>query len=271
MADFFKNKNFDVNYKKRPHDEYKSLLEKLPEETKRKLDWQRNIILLIVLLCVIGLVVVLAATGVGVDKTITGSIFDGSSEISIACFGDSLTEGYVTDENGDSYICEETYPEVMKTEIAKTYDTALTVTNYGISGDVAANTSYKRVDSDADVAVVLYMANNFINGEEYEGILEANVSGLENQGSIVFLVNYPICEGSEYEEALEDANDYIEQVSESEGVTMLDAADYFETHINNGTYSQDELFCSDGLHLTETGYALLGTFVAEGLMNADIE
>lgn len=273
MADFFKNKNFNTSYKRRPRDEYKAMIDKLPEETKRKLDRQRTLIMTAVVVFVVGLILVLAATGIGVDKdgTITGNMFEGRDELTIACFGDSITEGYVLNDDGSSYICETAYPDSMKEEISKNYELTLNVENYGISGDVGENTSYRRVDEEADVCVVLYMVNNFIDGLEYEGILEANVSGLKKQGAVVFLVNYPVCEGSEYEELVEEANDYIEDVSASEEVTMIDAADYFQNRISSGTYTAEELFCSDGLHLTEEGYSLLGKIVAEGLMNTSIE
>lgn len=272
MSKIFKNNNFDTSYKKRPNDEYKNMIDKLPEEYKQKLDRQRNVILSIVVVFVIGLIVILAFTGLGVDDTISGQIFVGASERSLSFFGDSFTEGYVVEEGEDDYICEYTYADAAADEILKEYpDVELDITNDGITGDVAEDNSYTRVDENTEIVIMLYGLNNFLEGEDYEGVLEANITGLETNGSIVFLVTYPVYEGGEYEDEVTACNEYIEEVSESEDVVLLDAASQFNTLISDGQYTQDELFSSDHLHLSETGYQELGEYVGGILCTVEVE
>ena len=243
----------------------------IPEEEKQKMGFRRDLIVGITIIAVVVIFFILAMFGIGVDETATGNIFISSGEVNIAFFGDSITEGYTLDENGDAYIVETAYPETAKEELLKIYpDVEMNFYNYGISGDIGTETSYERVEEDVNIAIVLYMVNNFIYGEDYEGILEANVEGLEETGATVILVNYPVYEGGEYEDLVEECNAYIEQVSEDLVVDLIDADDFFETEIEAGNYTQDELFASDGLHLSEEGYELLGEIIAGVLEDYEI-
>jgi len=60
--------NTGTYYKRRPQDEYKTLLNTLDDETKRKMDIKRTLIMGGVVIVVLVLVIVLALTGVGVNK-----------------------------------------------------------------------------------------------------------------------------------------------------------------------------------------------------------
>ena len=258
--------NFD------PNRTVKSPLADISEAERQKMDFRRNLVVGIVIIGVVVVFFVLAMFGIGVDDTATGNIFLSSGEVNIAFFGDSITEGYTVDEDGNAYIVETAYPETAKEELLKIYpDIEMNFYNYGISGDIGTETSYERVEEDVNIAIVLYMVNNFIYGEEYEGILEANVQGLAKTGAAVILVNYPVCDGSEYEDLVEECNAYIEQVSEDLVIDLIDADDFFETEIEAGNYTFDELFASDGLHLSEEGYNLLGQIIAGVLETYEVE
>ena len=271
----FNNNNFNngfngsrVNNSYNRRKELEDTIEQLPEEEKKKLDRQRNIFIGIFILAVVVIVGVMAIFGIGVDEDVEeGNLFVGESRVRIAFFGDSITEGYSLDEDGEAYIVDTTYVDVVLNEITDAYpEIFLKFTNYGISGDIGQADSYQRVDGDETVAVVLYMVNNFIYGEEYEGILEANIDGFEEEGMEVILLNYPVYEGGGYESEIEACNEYIEEVSESEGVSLYDTDEYFKSLIEEGTYTEDDLFASDGIHLSETGYKVLGAFVADILI-----
>ena len=268
----FKKDSFNTGFNNNFNREYKSrsqaAMDALPEEERNQLDWRRNAILGGFILIVVIFIGVMALTGIGVDDdTQTGNLFAGESKVKIAFFGDSLTEGYSLDEDGQGYIVDTSYVDEALDEVTDAYpEIFLTFTNYGISGDIGESTSYERVGSQYSVVVVLYMVNNFIYGQEYEGILEANIEGLEESGAEVILLNYPVCEGSEYEETVKECNAYIAQAAESEEVSLFDAASYFEGLIEDETYTADELFASDGIHLSETGYKVLGNYVADILL-----
>lgn len=262
----FNNSNFNNGYNRKSN--LQNALDQLPEEEKKKLDKQRNLFVGIFILAVVVIVGVMALFGIGVDEDVEeGNLFVGESKVKIAFFGDSITEGYSLDEDGEAYIVDTTYVDVVLDEITAAYpEILLKFTNYGISGDIGESGSYQRVDGGESVVVVLYMVNNFIYGEEYEGILEANIAGFEEEGMEVILLNYPVYEGGVYESEIEACNEYIKEVSESEGVSLYDADEYFKSLTEDETYTEDDLFASDGVHLSETGYKVLGAYVADILI-----
>ena len=264
------NKGFNNNFnnKSSRQTNLQNALDVLPEEEKRSLDRQRNFLVGIFILAVVVIVGVMALFGVGVDEDVEeGNLFVGESRVRIAFFGDSLTEGYSLDEDGEGYIVDYSYVDIVLEDITDAYpEVFLNFTNYGISGDTGEADSYQRVDGDETLVVVLYMAGNFISGEEYEGILEANIAGFQENGMEVILLNYPVYTGGEYETEIEECNEYIGQAAESEDVSLYDVNAYFESLIEDETYSEDDLFASDGLHLSETGYKVLGAYVADILI-----
>ena len=73
-------------------------------------------------------------------------------------------------------------------------------------------------------------------------------------------MNYPIQSGSADEDKLSQANNYISSAAEAESDLLIDVNAYFAQITD---YSQDELFASDGVHLTELGYELMADYVAE--------
>lgn len=271
----FKKNDFNTSYKKRPFDSYKSIVDKLDEETKRKLDKQRTTGMVCVVIFVFLLIVILAVTGIGIDKNRSGSgnVFADKENVLIECFGDSITEGYtiVNDEEGEhSAVSEITYPQAMGASLMKLLDEDdktwkckhLDVKNYGISGSVLQKESSSRLSGNADIVLILYSANNFMFNEEYVGTLEANIGAIQQKGAQVFLLNYPTQEGSEYQTVHDQANNYIANTAKDLDIRLLDAAAYINELDQT---SQEPVFCSDGVHLTAYGYEKMGDFVAEQL------
>lgn len=266
----FSNNRFDQNYKKRPFDGYKSIVEKLDEDTKQKLDRQRQLGMIIIVAVVVLLVVVLAVTGIGVDKnrSVSGNVFTDKENVLIECFGDSLTEGYTINADGSSGIVDNTYPKTLEEKLPGLFAQdgnsykfrEIEVKNYGQSGSILRKESSGRLSGEADIVIMQYVANNFIFGDEYEGVIEENVQTIRQMGSEAFLLNYPYAEGSAYENRLEQANNYISAAAKSSGTVLIDVHSYFESVTE---YTQGDLFCSDLLHLTELGYELMGNYVAE--------
>ena len=275
MSVFFKNNDFNTNYKKRPFDGYKSVVEKLDEETKRKLDRQRTTGMIVVVAFVVILVAILAITGIGIDKSksASGNVFLDKEQVLIECFGDSVTEGYtiITDEQGEhAAVSEVTYPSRLQQTLMKllqaddhTYRCqSLDVKNYGISGSVLQKDSYTRLSGTADIVLIMYTANNFLYNEEYVGTLESNIDAVLKSGAQIFLVNYPTMAGSEYEMTHTQANNYIANTAKDYGLPLIDVSAYIAGITD---YSQEELYCPDGVHLTALGYELMGDFAADVL------
>ena len=257
MGTFFKRNDFRTDYKKRPNDEYKALYEKLDEETKQKFARRRTWILTGVIALVFILIIVLAVTGKGTGKARSaGMILGGSESITINCLGDSITKGTAG---------QVTYPGVLKEELSKVVNADITVNNYGDEEGLAGNTTYKKMNEACDIAILLYTFENYHTGSDPEGILEANVDGLSHQGTLVYLVSYPYAEDAGEKNAVTAANQYIAKVAKDKNILLLDADAYFKGVINSGQKEED-LFEEDGIHLTEKGYELLGTFIAEGLL-----
>lgn len=257
MGVFFKSNDFKIDYKKRPHDEYKAMLDKLDEETKKKFDRQRALILAAVLGVVVIGIIILAVTGFGTNTMQSaGNILAGEERAVINCLGDSLTLGTE----------DASWPESMKKELEQRLGKEVTVNNYGSIEGKAENTSYKGMNETADIAILLYTYENFEAGEDPEGILEANVDGLMGQESLVYLVNYPVSTFAQESSALRQANQYIAKVSKERDILLLDASAYFSDLLNQG-YTEAELFEADGFHLSSTGYELLGVFLADGLIS----
>ncbi len=270
MAKFFNNLKSNDNKRKGHFDEYREALQSLDEKTKNQLELKRTLGMCGVVVFVLALMCVLIKTGVAVDKnkSATGNVFADKETVLIECFGDSLTEGYTVDETGISSIAEVTYPEELETKLYELFDAdsyqytfnTVNVKNYGQSGSVLQDTSCSRLSGTADIVLIQYCANNFIEGAEYEGTLEANIEAIERQGSQVFILNYPIRSGSAYEDKLSQANNYIANAAQAESDLLIDINAYF-TQITD--YSQDELFASDGVHLTALGYELMADYIAD--------
>ena len=270
MSKFLNNLKSNENKKKGHFDEYREALQSLDDKTKNQLEFKRTLGMCGVVLFVLALMFVLIKTGVAVDKnkSVTGNVFADKETVLIECFGDSLTEGYTVDESGMSSIVENTYPKELETKLYELFDAdsyqytfqTVNVKNYGQSGSVLQDTSWSRLSGTADIVLIQYCANNFIEGKEYEGTLEANIEAIEQQGAQVFILNYPIQSGSADEDKLSQANNYISSAAEAESDLLIDVNAYFAQITD---YSQDELFASDGVHLTELGYELMADYVAE--------
>ena len=269
------NSNFNTGYKKRPFDSYKSLLNQLDEETKQKLDRQRTIGMTIIVAFVVLLIVILAVTGIGVDKTqsVSGNLFADKEHVLIECFGDSLTEGFqVMEEDGElrTGIGEVTYPKELEQKLTELFAsdgnkytfTDLTVKNYGQSGSVLQASSCARLSGSADIVLILYTANNFLSGEDYVGTLEANIETIGKQGGFVFLLNYPVVEGSPEEDKITQANNYIANTASAYSIPLIDLRSCFSSVSD---YAQEELFGADQVHLTDLGYKLMGDYIAQFL------
>lgn len=246
-------------FSKRSNDEYKALYEKLDDETKQKFARRRTWILTGVIALVFILIVVLAVTGKGTGKARNaGMILGGSESITINCLGDSITKG-TTDGKA-------TYPDVLQRELSKFVSADIAVNNYGDEKGLAGNTTYKQMNEECDIAILLYTFENYSKGDDPEGVLEANVDGLIRQGTLVYLVSYPYLEDAKEKDAAAAANQYIAKAAKDKNIMLLDANAYFKGEINSGQAKED-LFAEDGIHLTEKGYELLGTFIAQGLLS----
>ena len=269
---FFKN-DFKTDYKKRPFDSYKSVVDKLDEETKNKIDRQRTIGMVCVVMFVFILIVILAVTGIGInkDKSASGNLFGDKEHVLIECFGDSLTEGYLAEGDGLK-TAETTYPMELEKKLPELLNAddnsykfkTLEVKNYGQAGSILQETSCSRLSGTADIVIILYTANNFAYDAEYVNTLEANIDTIRKQGSKVFLMNYPIAEGSPAADKVSQANNYISSVAESMDVTLIDLRSYFASLTD---YQTEDLFGSDLQHLTSLGYTLMGDYAAECIYN----
>ena len=272
MGMLFKNNDFKTDYKKRPFDGYKATLDKLDEETKKKLDRQRTIGMACIVGVVVLLIMVLYISGIGVDKTqsVSGNVFADKEDVLIECFGDSLTEGYMGGEG--TLIAQTTYPQELEKKLPGLFAEdsreykfkTLSVKNYGQAGSVLQSTTCSRLSGDADIVIVQYTANNFMTGADYEGTLEANIETIQKEGSQVFLLNYPILPGSDTQDKIAQANNYIASAAKTMNVPLIDMQTYF------GGFSREELqgiFTEDGIHLTEQGYILMGDQIADFIHN----
>ena len=251
MGTFFKNNDFRTDYKRRPHDEYKAALDKLDEETKRKFDWQRALILTGVLALVVVGIIILAVTGIGTNKTESaGNILGGTEKAKISFLSDSTTDAIPS----------------LAMELNQALQTEAEVSGFTEGSGKASNTSYKKLENTPDIVVLQLLFSNCEAGEDPEGILEANIDGLTQQGCLVYLVNYPYASDAKDAAAAKLANQYISKASKDKSVLLLDAADCFKGLLGQD-YTEEDLFSEDGVHLTETGYEELGRFIAGGLLS----
>lgn len=258
MGIFFKRNDFKVDYKKGPHDDYKALIEKLDEDTKRKFDRRRALIMTVVLGVVVLGVIILAVTGIGVNKTQSaGNILGGEEAAVINCLGDSVTLGTT----------EASWPESMKKELESKLGKTVTVHNYADSKGKAANTTYKTMNETPNIAILMYTYENCLAGEDPEGILQANIDGLSEMLILTYLVNYPYSKSAKNAAAAKQANQYISKAATEKSLLLLDANAYFNNLVSNLGYTEEDLYSEDGIHLTDKGYELLGQFVADGLIS----
>ena len=270
MSLLFKKNDFKTDYRKRPFDGYKSIVDKLDDDTKKKLDRQRTIGMACIVAFVVLLILVLYVTGIGVDKTrsVSGNIFADKEQVLVECFGDSLTEGY-TGGSADS-VAAVTYPQELEKKLPQLFSEddreykfrELTVKNYGQAGSVLQDSSCARLSGSADIVIIQYTANNFLAGADYEGTLEANIETIRKEGTQVFLLNYPVYPGSKTEDKFSQANNYIASTAKSMDVSLIDLAAYFSSLSEE---EQKGLFSDDAIHLTAEGYTIMGDQIADFL------
>lgn len=270
MGLFFKNNDFKTDYKKRQFDGYKAAVDKLDEETKKKLDRQRAIGMACIVGMVVLLILVLYVTGIGVDKThsASGNVFADKEAVLIECFGDSVTEGCTGFEDGS--IAETPYPAEIQTALPGLFSADgreylfkdLTVRNYGQAGSILQNDSCLRLSGTADIVLFLYTVNNFLSGADYVGTIEANMETIRESGAQIFLLNYPFLAGCDVEDKILQANHYIANAAQSMDVPLIDLQAYFASLTEP---AQEDLFSSDGLHLSQEGYIAMGDYISEKL------
>lgn len=219
-----------------------------------------------------------------------------NKEITIYCFGDSITWGmYDTKEleekieNGETvaslddggqgfedfnvyissiYQCHPNYPEIMENSLNKLLsekykNLKINVVADGICGDYLTNESYKRIIGNPDIVIMLYSGNNFHFNVPYEGTLENNIKALQEKGCYVYLANYGLYPGAKITEDFAKANEYIDKVSKKMNVTLIDTDKYFDDEVKKGNYMREDLFSLDCIHLSPKGYELLGNLAAE--------
>lgn len=220
------------------------------------------------------------------------------NEIEIYCFGDSITWGlYRTKELEDKiargeltpdqddggqlfenvgvyissvYKCHPNYPEVLEESLNQKLkesgkDLKVRTTEDGICGDWITKDSYKRIQGTPDIVIILYSGNNFYFNLPYEGMLEENIKALKERGCYIYLANYGLYPGELVSNYYGEANEYIKHVSRDMNIPLIDINGFFESEVDKGSYTYDELFSTDYIHLTEKGYELLGEYVAEKL------
>ena len=122
--------------------------------------------------------------------------------------------------------------------------------------------SCSRLSGTADIVLILYTLNNFLDGGEYVGTLEANIDTIQKAGSQVFLLNYPLASGSSFEDKISQANNYISSTAKALNVELIDLQSYFSSLQD---HDPEEIFSGDGVHLTEEGYILMGDYIADVL------
>ncbi|MBQ9815840.1 MAG: SGNH/GDSL hydrolase family protein [Lachnospiraceae bacterium] len=249
MGNFFKNNDFRTDYKKRPNDAYKHLYNQLDDETKKKFARQRSFILVGVVILVFILVIVLAVTGIGTNKAQSiANILGGTDTVKISGLGDNT-----------SYL--QSLEESLESRLSIQVETL----SFRDAEGKATNTSYKGFSEKGDIVIIMYTLENYLEDEEAEGILEANIDGLSNQGCLVYLVNYPTASFAEKSAYTAAANGFINRAAKNKNILLMDAATYFK-NITGQSYTEDELFDQDGIHLSEEGCRLLGQFIADGLI-----
>ena len=166
----------------------------------------------------------------------------------------------------DGKILSVTYPDVLGQVLGEKLQKTVIVKNYGDPDGTAENTSYKQMQEACDIAILQYLYANLKKGEDPEGVLEANIDGLSNQGIRVYLVNYPYSNEAEDAVVLKQANQSISKAAKDKNLLLMDAQSKFQSLLQSG-FTEDQLFSEDGVHLTEEGYRQLGTFLAQGLIS----
>ncbi len=204
----------------------------------------------------------------GSNKEAISQLFQEKEEVVIDCLGDSITFGLYKDVITPDFQSKPTYPESLEQNLNKKLQeigipTTVRTVNDGISGDVITKETYQRIVCSPDIVVILYSGNNFNFHYPYKGTLEANITTLREDGKILYLVNYPLHPDSKFYEPFHDANAYIEKTAHKLSVPWMDMNQYFNELVSSGTYTREEIFSQDKVHLSPLGYRLLGEKVSE--------
>lgn len=238
------------------------------------------------------------------DQTSFRELAEQKDGILIDCLGDSITWGLFSSpqlekriaageietgtsdggqENLGFYVSgvfqsKPSYPEVLERELnaglrAKGLDTKVRTVNDGLGGDWITERTYLRMTCDPDLVILLMGGNNYYFGYPVSGMFEANIKALRRREIPVCLVNYPLYPGQLHEKDFRRANEHIEKIAKKMNVPLFDVSSGFESLVFEGTgdkpegmFLRSELFSPDRIHLSEKGYELLGTLVAEALL-----
>ena len=231
-------------------------------------------------------------------------LIEGKEKVLIDCLGDSITWGMFSSpeleqkiasgeiqtgygdggqENLGIYVSgafqsKPSYPEVLEQKLNQHLSeqgkkTTVRTVNDGLSGDWITETTYERMTCDPDLVILLMGGNNYYFNYPIEGMVEANLRHFKEKKIPVFLVNYALYPGEYHEAAFRNANEWMAKIAEEWNLPLFDFYSYIESlvyegegEVPEGKYRRNDLFSPDRIHLSEKGYELLGSFVADSLM-----
>ncbi len=225
-------------------------------------------------------------------------LFEKKQKIVIDCLGDSITWGMYSSprliesiENGEvqpglddggqlfedydiyissAYQSAPSYPEMLERELNRRLEedglsNKVQTVNDGICGDWITETTYRRMSCDPDIVILLMGGNNFYFHYPIAGMFETNVEALKAQGKILYLANYPLFPGEKHVTAFRDANEHIEKIAKQYDLPVIDLYSFYQKIQTEENIAWRDLFSPDHIHLSETGYERIGSYIAESL------
>jgi len=191
----------------------------------------------------------------------------GDAPLRIVAFGSSSTEGIGATSPASSY------PARLEAALRQAHPGlagGITVLNRGVGGE-HADDMIARLDRDVlaarpDLVIWQTGSNDPLRGVSLDHFREVTLAGvrrMRDAGSDVVLMEPQWCPKLDATPGAYRFRDAVREIGAELGVPVIRRSDLMRDWVAEGRLTREQLFASDGLHMADRGYDLLGQAVAD--------
>jgi lysophospholipase L1-like esterase len=185
----------------------------------------------------------------------------------ILAFGSSSTEGVGASSKAA------TYPSRLEAELARLLPQArILVLNRGVGGE-DADAMLRRLPAilaeRPDVVIWQTGSNDPLHDvplDRFEAETRTGIAAIRAAGADVMLMEPQLCRALDGKPAALAYRDALRAIGAELGVPVIRRYDLMRAWLDRGLVTRAELMSTDGLHMADAGYALLGAEVAREIV-----
>ena len=186
----------------------------------------------------------------------------------IVAFGSSSTEGV------GATTPRMTYPRQLDLALSARVADQVVVLNRGIGGEDAEDMARRipAILADHPDLVIWQTGSNdplrAVPLERFEALTRAGITQIRAAGVDVMLMEPQLCERLASTTGADIYRDALRRIGAEMGVPVIKRYDLMTEWLKTGQITRTALLWNDGLHMTDAGYAMLGTEVAREILAA---